>query len=184
MKVNQKENLSFEHEYSDYQNEASKKSTQELILAHSKIAFQNEENKNLSAKLIIANQEINIQNTDKDKKAAELVIINNRIAFKNREREFSKAELNIANRELKKAAQYHKEYIQGLEDILFIVSHKVRQPIAHILGISKLLEYTTIVSADDLKKMVNYTKSSAISLDAFTKELSDFLTELQNKGTK
>jgi len=49
-------------------------------------------------------------------KPGELIITNKELAFQNEEKEKRAAELNTANTELKKAEEYQKEYIQGLEE--------------------------------------------------------------------
>ncbi len=80
--------------------------------------------------------------------------------------------------ERKRAELSKKEYIKGLEEMIFMTSHKVRQPVAHILGISILLN-DSVNSQEDLNKMVGYMKESALSLDAFTKELTSFIKNLE-----
>ncbi len=80
--------------------------------------------------------------------------------------------------ERKRAELAKKEYIKGLEEMVFMTSHKVRQPVAHILGISILLN-DSVNSQEDLNKMVGYMKESALSLDAFTKELTSFIKKLE-----
>lgn len=80
--------------------------------------------------------------------------------------------------ERKRAELVKKEYIKGLEEMIFMTSHKVRQPVAHILGISILLN-DSVNSQEDLNKMVGYMKESALSLDAFTKELTSFIKKLE-----
>lgn len=83
----------------------------------------------------------------------------------------------------RKTEECLKEYISGLEKIMFMTSHKVRQPITHILGISNLLDIS-INSQADFKKSINYLKQSALTLDAFTKELIEFMSDLKQKGEK
>ncbi|OAQ41692.1 hypothetical protein A5893_00855 [Pedobacter psychrophilus] len=90
-------------------------------------------------------------------------------------------ELTVAYEELKKTEEYLKQYINGLEEMMFITSHKVRQPVANILGISTLLDSGTNYSHEELKKIVNYLKHSAITLDNFTRELSTFMISLERK---
>lgn len=80
--------------------------------------------------------------------------------------------------ERKRAELAKKEYIKGLEEMVFMTSHKVRQPVAHILGISILLN-DAVNSQEDLNKIVGYIKESALSLDAFTKELTTFIKNLE-----
>ena len=64
--------------------------------------------------------------------------------------------------------------------MMFMTSHKIRQPIAHILGISNLLD-ESINSLEEIKKMVGYLKQSALSLDSFTIELTEFMCALKQK---
>lgn len=65
--------------------------------------------------------------------------------------------------------------INHLEDVLFALSHKVRQPVANILGISNLLEEEAI-NGEELKKITGYMKESVSSLDKFIKEMSNLVT--------
>jgi hypothetical protein len=65
--------------------------------------------------------------------------------------------------------------------MMFITSHKVRQPVANILGITNILE-DCVNSPDQLKMSVGYLKESAQVLDAFTHELTDFISKLEQKG--
>jgi signal transduction histidine kinase len=61
-----------------------------------------------------------------------------------------------------------------------MISHKVRQPVAHILGISGLFK-SSEKSPKDAKKLMGFMRDSALSLDALTRELSKFIS---NKITK
>ena len=67
--------------------------------------------------------------------------------------------------------------------MMFMTSHKVRQPIANIIGISNLLD-DSVNSSDDLKKIADYIKQSALSLDAFTKELTQLMSDLEQTVKK
>jgi hypothetical protein len=84
--------------------------------------------------------------------------------------------IDITSRKL--AEQETVKHIQGLEEMLFMTSHKVRQPIANILGISNLLSSESL-NHDELKKILEYTKDSILSLDKFTKDLTCFMQKLQ-----
>ena len=130
---------------------------------------------------MIANAELAFQNEEKEKRAAELIIANKELSFQNEEKEKRATELTAAYNELKKAEEFLKAYVLGLEEMIFMTSHKVRQPIANILGISSMLDQL-IDSPSDLKKMIDYIKESALSLDAFTKELTIFMSDLEKKG--
>ncbi len=73
--------------------------------------------------------------------------------------------------ERKKAERAKEEHIRGLEEMIFMTSHKVRLPVAHILGIASLLD-NSILSADEINKVAGYMKQSALSLDVFIKDLT------------
>lgn len=73
-----------------------------------------------------------------------------------------------------------KQHVKDLEEILFSLSHKVRQPVAHIIGIANLLD-NKVISMEELNKIVGYMKGSAGLLDNFTKELTILATDMKNK---
>ena len=164
-----------------FQNKEKEKRAAELIIANKELAFQNEEKENRAAELIIANKELAFQNKEKENRAAELIIANKELAFQNEEKENRAAELSSAYKELKKADEDLRGYIQGLEKMMFITSHKVRQPVCNILGIASVMDQF-MNSPTELKKMVKYLKISALSLDSFTKELTKFIFDLEQKG--
>jgi hypothetical protein len=83
-------------------------------------------------------------------------------------------------KKLVKSEEFLKEYSSGLEKMLFMTSHKLRQPVAHILGISNLLDHS--IKFSELKIMVNYLKHSALSLDGFTFELTNLIVSLEKKA--
>ena len=82
--------------------------------------------------------------------------------------------------EKKKAEEEKKAHILSLEEMLFMTSHKVRQPIANILGLANQLEDKTN-SPEEFLQIVDCMKQSAQSLDVFTKELTTFIYEVKNK---
>lgn len=90
--------------------------------------------------------------------------------------------LSIDISERKKAEEKRVEYIHGLEEMLFMTSHRVRQPITQILGMSNLLEKKN--SQEDLQKITSYMKQSLRSLDVFTKELTLFINDLHGRLNK
>jgi PAS domain S-box-containing protein len=73
--------------------------------------------------------------------------------------------------------------LKSLKEILFITSHRVRQPVANILGLSNLINDAE-VSPVELNEMVNNMKLSAESLDNFTNELTTFITDLHEENRK
>lgn len=90
--------------------------------------------------------------------------------------------LSIDITERKKAEAERNNYVKGLEEMIFMTSHKVRQPVTNILSFSDLLESASI-SQVDLLQISQYMKQSAITLDVFTKELTSFIENLKNKHT-
>lgn len=153
----------------------------ELILANKELKFQNKEKERRAAELILANKELQFQNSEKEKLAAELILANKELKFQNSEKETHSAELTAINYELRNAEMYQKEYIKGLEEIIHIISHKVRSPICQILGISNLMSRTN--SKTELNTINGFIKNSAYSLDFMTKELCRLLFRLKNRSS-
>lgn len=163
------------------QNEEMEKRAAALLLANKELAFQNSEKEKRAAELLLANTELEYQNREKGQRAAELLIANKELLFQNEERGKRAEELIRAYRELRKAEEHMKGHIAGLEQMMFITSHKVRKPVANILGLTNLLE-EFIRSPAKLRKMVSYLKLSAQQLDDFTKELTEFISQMERNG--
>lgn len=168
-----------------FQNYEKEKLTEELIIAYKEfkrtdreLFYQKREKEKRTTELIIANKVLAYENKEKQKRAAELVIANNELDCQNKLKEKLVVELGIANEDLKIKEEWQKEYILGLEEMIFLVSHKIRQPVAHILGLSNLLDRET-KSPEELKKMLVFMKTSAQSLDKFTKELTLFIHKIE-----
>lgn len=70
----------------------------------------------------------------------------------------------------------HKHYEQTLEQILFDISHIIRQPVTNILGLSNLLE-ASILKPKELDQLVAYMKESAQNLDDFTTTITNTYLE-------
>ena len=88
--------------------------------------------------------------------------------------------LSIDITERKKIEENRIEYINGLEQMLFMTSHRVRQPITQIMGMSSLLN-TTKSTREDLLQITDYMKQSVESLDSFTKELTTYMNSLHDR---
>ncbi len=85
-----------------------------------------------------------------------------------------------AFKESAKHEKFLKDYVHGLEEMMFMTHHKVRQPVANIIGMAILMdEYAN--SPEELKKIAGYMKQSALHLDAFTRELTAFVSSLEQK---
>jgi hypothetical protein len=163
-----------------FQNDEKEKRAAELIIANKELAFQNNEKEKRATELIIANKELAFQNDEKEKRAAELIIANTELAFQNDEKEKRAAELMLTNLELKSAEESQKEYIRGLEQIMYLTSHKVRQPIANILGLAVMLDLLND-SKEDITQSIDHIKKSALSLDIVTRELNAHVLYLKKK---
>ncbi|MHB8209436.1 hypothetical protein [Mucilaginibacter sp.] len=77
-----------------------------------------------------------------------------------------------------------QQYLKDLKEMLFITSHKVRKPVANIIGlIGDLTNTEANFSTDDLKQHYAYLQFSANELDNFVRELNIFI-ELTEKHTQ
>lgn len=85
--------------------------------------------------------------------------------------------------EKKAAEKKNEEYRQSLEQMLTMTSHRVRKPIANCLGIFNLLENPgeTPISQEKVMQLIEHMKTSAIELNNFTLELTDYITRLKNE---
>lgn len=90
--------------------------------------------------------------------------------------------------DLKLAEKEKQQYINDLEEMMFITSHKVRHPVTQIMGISNLLDdflvNEKLLTEEELIKIVGYIKTSINSLDEFTKELTTFMYDAKSKNDK
>ena len=89
--------------------------------------------------------------------------------------------LSVDISERKRAELEKAEYIKGLEKVIFMTSHRVRQPISQILGFSNLLD-TANTSREELKQICGYMKRAVVALDDFTRELTDFIYNMKVKA--
>ncbi len=186
-----------------YEEDEKEKRAAELVIANKELIFQNAEKEKRANELLIANKELAFQNKEKGKRAKELLIANRRLSIQNKnlaecadkltiahyelsvqyaEKEIKAIELMNANKELKTAQDFQSQYIQNLRHMVFITSHKIRQPIANIMGISNLLP-CSINSPDELLKLTGFMKDSALALDNFTRELTIYLCNQESKMT-
>lgn len=131
----------------------------------------------IAKELRLANNKLAHQYSEKKKRAAELSIANTELAYQNKEKEDRATELISINNDLKKAEKYQKQYIKGLEKIMYLISHGVRQPICQIMGVSNLLKCQKN-STKEIAEMVGYIRKSASALDFFTKDLTKLIEKL------
>jgi hypothetical protein len=60
--------------------------------------------------------------------------------------------------------------------MLNTLSHKIRKPVANVLGISHVFEKQTL-SDSDLKECIGHLKTAASEIDGYIHELNDFIQE-------
>jgi len=77
--------------------------------------------------------------------------------------------------ESKIAEQRLQDQLNRLEHFAHLTSHSLRLPVASILGLTSLIE--EIDQKEDLIKVAQYLKSSALALDEVIREMNDALTE-------
>jgi signal transduction histidine kinase len=66
-------------------------------------------------------------------------------------------------------------YAKELEEMLFMVSHKLRKPITSYLGLVRVMDKDKVLTQEELKNITRHITSSAIELDSVTKELTKFM---------
>lgn len=84
---------------------------------------------------------------------------------------------------LKNADHRQLVFTKGMDEMLFMISHKVRHSISQILGLYYLIE-DKAVTDDEIKNTISYMKEPAESLDLFTKELTTLMDDLRLKNRK
>jgi len=164
-----------------FQKEEQIKLAAKLCFANKELSFECSEKAKRVAELVLANIELAHQSGEKKRRAAELGIANSELAFQKKEKGKRAIELRDANAKLVKATEHLKDYIKNLEEMLFMISHKVRQPVTSILGLTNLMQ-NYMLPSNEVAKLIGYIGESAKSLDAFTIELTHFISKLRNKN--
>lgn len=109
----------------------------------------------------------------------DLAIAKKSITAHNENKKEIAKQLKLAQKEIVKATKIQKIYERGLREMMFIISHKIRQPIAKIMGLSLLLE-DGLENPEDVHQIVTYMKESSKLLDVFTRELTAFVHQQEN----
>jgi len=75
------------------------------------------------------------------------------------------------------------KYLNELEDMLHLTNHKVRAPLATCLGLIQLLDKKADNNLDDeeLMEILMHIKNSILTLDDFTRELTNFLEDSKQR---
>ena len=165
-----------------FQNEEKEKRAAELILANAELLFQNEEKEHRAAELVIANKELAFQNEEKEKRAAELILANAELLFQNEEKEQRAAELVIANKELAfQNEEKEKRAIElgiankELEQLTYIASHDLQEPLRTISNYMQVFEEDYLKQLDDdAGKYIRAVKAAAKRMSILVQALLDF----------
>ncbi len=78
-----------------------------------------------------------------------------------------------------------ERHIVWLKEMMFFISHKLRQPVSTILGLSNMAN-SKFISRIEMKKILQFIRQCALSLDKLTRDISSLVHEKiikLNKGT-
>jgi signal transduction histidine kinase len=70
--------------------------------------------------------------------------------------------------------------IKSLEDMLYMMSHKVRHSVTQITGLMQVLNSNDLTQ-EQLSAFLELMKQPALSLDEFTREITSFIAEIKQK---
>ncbi|WP_158857824.1 diguanylate cyclase [Lunatibacter salilacus] len=157
------------------------KRTEELLNTKRELASQKTKIQKWVKEVLKANKELATQYHQKQQKDEELVIVQNELTLQYEAKKELASELTLAYLDLVKTEDALRVHIDGLEDMITMISHNVRQPITQILGISNLLDVSMEYTPDELKTIVNYLKTSVLDLDHFTKEFTVYMQNIYKK---
>jgi len=82
--------------------------------------------------------------------------------------------------ELRIFKQSEQDYISWLETMMFFLSHRVRQPLTQVLGLSGMLDAGNALPGQQ-SKVAGLLKQSALSVDKQVKELSRIIYDKINR---
>lgn len=80
----------------------------------------------------------------------------------------------------KKHSNELRQNIKDLEEILFTISHKLRQPVANILSVSQLFDLS-FNSIEEIHELVGVIKKSTELVDTYVHELTQLAHEKRHK---
>ncbi|WP_264564293.1 hypothetical protein [Flavobacterium sp. N3904] len=180
MDANNKNDLIIANKQLAFQNQQKDNRILQLVTDNKKLVIQNDENKKCITELKNNNKKLTLDYLKNKKCHEDLIIVHENLISQNKNKEKQSAILSKTNDKLKNAKETQNGYIEGLESILFMTSHKIRQPIANILGLSSLLNDAKN-SNDETKVFIEFIKQSALVLDVYTQELTAYTFDLKKK---
>lgn len=143
-----------------------KKESQELL-------YQRSEKERLEKELKIAYRNLNLQFKYLKQSSSKLRATNRMLIKENKNKEKFAHEFFLAHNELLKAQSNQEAYVEGLSELMDMISHKLRQPVVQIMGLTSLL--STENALTDNLEMIALIKESAGNLDCYTKELTELI---------
>lgn len=84
--------------------------------------------------------------------------------------------------ERKKIEDQKSTLVKGLQEMLFMTSHKVRKSVTNCLGLLDLMENKDLKTQEEMWQVIKYMKYSAEELEQFTKELTDFMFKMKQEA--
>lgn len=157
------------------QNLKLKEYYEQLEKVNKTLDLRHKEKESRECELVLAYSKLIFENTEKVKRNAELIIANQNLAYENCEKQKRALELAAANSQLSKAEKTQNDHLIALEEMMFMISHKIRNSVANILGFSHLLQFEENHTAEELQKCIRNIIQSAKYLNVFTHELSAFI---------
>ena len=161
-------------------NGEKKKYEEDLNAVREELVFQKEKEGKNAEELSIANKEIALQNKEQERCDDELIDAHKELFRNNAEKVKQAEEIRATSHELDIAEEKQEGYVENLKTMMFMTSHQLRSPIAIILGILDYLE-TFGLSKEEIQEMNKHLKSSAITLDNVTRELTSLIHDQEVK---
>lgn len=72
----------------------------------------------------------------------------------------------------------HEIHAKNMEDMLFKISHEMRQPIVQLMGLTDLINTQEKEQPENLNELLTLIKRSAHTLDQYSRELSAFVNKI------
>ncbi len=89
--------------------------------------------------------------------------------------------LSVDITERRETERERREYIRGLEEMIYMTSHHLRQPITNIQGLLSMVGDAPQPS-EEFNQVFAYLQQSILDLDSFTEDLTVFINELKKKA--
>lgn len=158
-----------------YRSETVKAQQQEL-----KASLENEritlnQNRDLEKRIVERTQEISYQNEELSRQQEIIKELNEQLILYSEDLEH---EVNKRTNELTKANKRLLQQNNRLEQFAFIASHKLRGPIAQILGVINIFDLTDLSEYNHL--CIGHLEKSAIQLDTVIGDINDTIVFQEN----